>query len=116
MAEARCFSGRLSQLVSTLAVGAPASSATQALDARSKMCTPACYLRAVVSFSRLVTVSVAIKKYGALSMYPIGSKRWNPTSCVSLVLLLVMRKATDGTSYILTHNLIYASAKSTLLR
>ena len=49
-------------------------------------------------------------------MYPIGVKRWNPTSCVSLELFLGMRKATDRMSYILTHNLIKASAKSALLR
>ena len=48
-------------------------------------------------------------------MYPIGSERWNNTSCVSLLFFMEMSKATYGASSVLTHNLIYASAKSTLL-
>ena len=36
-------------------------------------------------------------------MYPMVRERWNPTSCVSVGVFLEMRKATDGTSYILIH-------------
>ena len=49
-------------------------------------------------------------------MYPIGRERWNTTSCVSLGVFLGMSKAKDRKSSILTHSLMYASAKSTLLR
>ena len=49
-------------------------------------------------------------------MYTMGREMWNLTRYVSLVVFLGMMKATDGTSSTLTHNLIHASAKSTLLR
>ena len=39
-------------------------------------------------------------------MYPMGRERWNTNSCVSLGVILGMRKPTDRTSYILTHNLM----------
>ena len=39
-------------------------------------------------------------------MYPMVRERWNTTICVSLGVFLGMRKATDGTSSILTHNLM----------
>ena len=104
MAAERCSAGRLTQLASTLEVGAPASSANLASADRSKGCSSTCYLRAIVLLAILVTVSIAIQKHGALSMYPIGSERWNTTSCVLLVFLLGVKKATYGTSSIITHN------------
>ena len=55
-------------------------------------------------FASSATVSFDIQKYGALSMYPMGGKRWDPTSCVSLGVFLGMRNVTDGTPSILTHN------------
>ena len=39
-------------------------------------------------------------------MYPMGREIWNPTICMSLEVLLEMRKATDRKSSILTHNLM----------
>ena len=39
-------------------------------------------------------------------MYPMGRERWDPTSYVLMGVFLVIRKETDRTSYILTHNLI----------
>ena len=105
MAAERCSAGRLAPLASALAVGAPESSDALASPASFNGCMSACYLRAIVSLKRSMTVFVAMHKYGALSMYTIGSERWNPTSYVSLVSFLVIRKATDRTSSILTHNL-----------
>ena len=48
-------------------------------------------------------------------MYPMGRERLKSTSWGCLGVLFGMRKATDGMSYILIHNLMYESAKSTFL-
>ena len=96
VAAERCSAGSLSQLTSALAVGAPASTAALSSAASYKGCSPACSLWVMASLVTSATVSISMQKYGALSIYPIVSKRWNPTSCVSLFLFLGMRKATDG--------------------
>ena len=66
--------------------------------------------------AKFVTVYVAMQKYGALSIHPMGRYKWKPTRCLLAGCSLVMRKSVELVSSSLTQRCIYALARSTLLR
>ena len=66
--------------------------------------------------SKSTTVSVTMKKYGALSINPMGRDKWKPTSCLLAGFRLGRSKDADDVYSIITQRCIYGLDRSTFLR
>ena len=66
--------------------------------------------------AKYVTVSLAMKKYGALSTMPMGRDKCKSMSFWLVGYIFGRSKAVYCMSSILTQRLVYASSRSTLLR